>query len=448
MTRAKRIASQDFSRLRHRAVVAFAARCARRVLPWFGSQYPNDGSVEAAVGVAERFGAGARVAAPLRAARAADASATDAAGGLSVAARAARFAAVAAGAAAEIVAAGAASDFAGSAARVAALAGDAAACTGHQDALGRAMQTDLLRLKSAAGQRWTDATPVPPEFFGPLWPDGPPDGLPRPPEESGSGGGRGPKAAPGARKKTPAAVSFGPSPMGRAERALYAAVFADPADDWPRMVYAHWLDEQGRSDHAEFIRAQLALAGIGPCRKPPLCRPPYCVACRTFGAPHVQYLRRVERELLTANRHRWAPNIPVAGRLDVVASEDWRYRGRLAVAFARGFPWRVTCRFGEWLRLGKYVVRSLPIGRVEPLDCRPAHDASLSELPWLLRRGAFGRAPEGVPEEIYPSLTGLPRGDAWHYPTEAAARDDLSAACLRREAPWDRRPAGQRSTPG
>jgi uncharacterized protein (TIGR02996 family) len=432
MARANRIASQDFSRMRYRAVVAFAARCARRVLPWFCSQYLKDGSVEAAVGAAERFGGGARVVAPLRAARAADASATVAAGGLSVAARAARFAAVAAGAAAEIAAAGAGSDFAGSAARVAALAGDAAACTGHQDALGRAMRADLLRLKSAAGNaRWTDDTPVPPEFFGPLWPDGPPGGLPTPPEESGRGDGRGPKAATGARKKAPAAVSFGPTPIGRAELALYAAVFADPADDWPRMVYAHWLDEQGQSDRAEFIRAQLALAGVGPCRKPPLCRPPYCVACRTLGAPHVQYLRRVERELLTANRHRWAPNIPVAGRLDVVASEDWRYGGKLAVAFARGFPWKVVCRVGGWLRLGKYVVRSLPIGRVEPLDCRPAHDANSPELPWILRRGASGRAPEGVPEEICPYLTGLPRGAAWHYPTEAAARDDLSAACLR-----------------
>jgi hypothetical protein len=42
-----------------------------------------------------------------------------------------------------------------------------------------AMHRDLeLLLETARAKGWTDATPVPPESFGPLWPDGPLKGWP------------------------------------------------------------------------------------------------------------------------------------------------------------------------------------------------------------------------------------------------------------------------------
>jgi uncharacterized protein (TIGR02996 family) len=42
--------------------------------------------------------------------------------------------------------------------------------------------------------------------------------------------------------------------------ALLEAVFAAPADDTPRLVYADWLDEHGEPEYAAFIRAQVELA--------------------------------------------------------------------------------------------------------------------------------------------------------------------------------------------
>jgi uncharacterized protein (TIGR02996 family) len=42
--------------------------------------------------------------------------------------------------------------------------------------------------------------------------------------------------------------------------ALLTAVFASPADDAPRLVYADWLDEHGQPERAEFIRVQCELA--------------------------------------------------------------------------------------------------------------------------------------------------------------------------------------------
>ena len=37
-------------------------------------------------------------------------------------------------------------------------------------------------------------------------------------------------------------------------------ILAHPDDDAPRLIYADWLDEQGESERAEFIRVQIALA--------------------------------------------------------------------------------------------------------------------------------------------------------------------------------------------
>jgi uncharacterized protein (TIGR02996 family) len=46
--------------------------------------------------------------------------------------------------------------------------------------------------------------------------------------------------------------------------ALLTAVFARPADDAPRLVYADWLDEHGEPAQAAFIRAQIDLARTDP----------------------------------------------------------------------------------------------------------------------------------------------------------------------------------------
>src|SRR5213592_2553115 len=46
--------------------------------------------------------------------------------------------------------------------------------------------------------------------------------------------------------------------------ALLEAVFARPADDAPRLVYADWLDEHGEPAQAAFIRAQVELARTDP----------------------------------------------------------------------------------------------------------------------------------------------------------------------------------------
>jgi hypothetical protein len=58
-------------------------------------------------------------------------------------------------------------------------AGDAGEVLGVGEALDAAMRADLETLKQLIEKKgWTDQTPVKPRVFGPLWPQGPPEGWP------------------------------------------------------------------------------------------------------------------------------------------------------------------------------------------------------------------------------------------------------------------------------
>ena len=52
--------------------------------------------------------------------------------------------------------------------------------------------------------------------------------------------------------------------MTSAGDALRAAILADPDDDTARLVYADWLEENGRADRAAFVRAQVEAARAEP----------------------------------------------------------------------------------------------------------------------------------------------------------------------------------------
>jgi uncharacterized protein (TIGR02996 family) len=46
--------------------------------------------------------------------------------------------------------------------------------------------------------------------------------------------------------------------MNYEEQGMIEAIRADPEDDTPRLVYADWLDDAGRHDHAQLLHLQLA----------------------------------------------------------------------------------------------------------------------------------------------------------------------------------------------
>jgi uncharacterized protein (TIGR02996 family) len=53
------------------------------------------------------------------------------------------------------------------------------------------------------------------------------------------------------------------------EKAFLQAIFENPDDDAPRLIYADWLDENGQPDRAEFIRLQCELEKVPAGHLPP-----------------------------------------------------------------------------------------------------------------------------------------------------------------------------------
>jgi uncharacterized protein (TIGR02996 family) len=112
------------------------------------------------------------------------------------------------------------------------------------------------------------------------------------------------------------------------ENALLRAVIADPEDDAPRLIYADWLDENGQSQRAEFIRVQTALARM---------------AVNDDRRPH---LRRAERRLL----RRWGGHWTEALRPAIVN-----------YSFQRGFVEAVSCFADDFLSCGEPMFALAPI---------------------------------------------------------------------------------------
>lgn len=173
----------ELKRLPRWARVANAARCARRVQPLFSALRPNAPeedsiAIDEAITVAERSAAAAdnAPAAASNAAAYASIASYNAIEDDDVTPHAASNAASAASSAAySATAYSAAHDYGGGDAG--ALRAATAVNVGDwmKDAIWR--DFDFL-VRAAREGEWDDSTPVPPEFFGPLWPKGEPPGWP------------------------------------------------------------------------------------------------------------------------------------------------------------------------------------------------------------------------------------------------------------------------------
>ena len=110
------------------------------------------------------------------------------------------------------------------------------------------------------------------------------------------------------------------------EIAFLRSIIEQPDDDAPRLIYADWLDEQGNSDRAEFIRLQ-------------------CGNART----------RREKELLDWHWERWAQ--PLRNFIPRLTRNDIRYR--------HGFPFRITFRRADDLEHLPAILKTVPIGEID-----------------------------------------------------------------------------------
>src|SRR3954451_11430097 len=174
------------------------------------------------------------------------------------------------------------------------------------------------------------------------------------------------------------------------ERAFLSAIRDDPADDLHRLAWADWLDDHGDTRRADFIRAQVRLAGLPP------------------GDPARDALQDEADDLLEGHELQWAARV---GELALEWSWD------------RGCVERVTLWADTLLRHGEELFRAAPIrelrlltesgdtvqlagcpllAHVETLDL--GHTSTISHL-----RGAFHRDRSLQQLFVSPHLTKLRR---------------------------------------
>jgi uncharacterized protein (TIGR02996 family) len=164
---------------------------------------------------------------------------------------------------------------------------------------------------------------------------------------------------------------------------LRAAILSAPDEDWPRLVYADWLDDRGQPERAEFIRLQIEQARVWPDH------------CFTAADPcpcrHCELAARV-REV-------------VAGRQEGWLGVCWKYVSRFN--FYRGFVETAAFQAAIFLTDGYRLVADHPVERIVLPHLRPARLGS--GYGWCRGTGFWG----GVPGQLFDLLPGVGAGNEW-----------------------------------
>jgi uncharacterized protein (TIGR02996 family) len=250
------------------------------------------------------------------------------------------------------------------------------------------------------------------------------------------------------------------------ERALLAAICADPADDTPRLAYADFLEEQARenptnpcprchlgwkkgfgtvfaevcdacegsgtvpdtslADRAEFIRVQVELARLPPetparaGSEMPLAAAVYAELRAALDPHHDRRdeLRRRERELLRHLDDWYPPVCKTFGRY------DWE----------RGFISAVTCTCADFLAHAAAVFACHPVERVTLANKEPA--ASLQHRGWFRWYTDSDEDESVIPQGVYRKLIGVYPEDLHgkssqpYWKSRELALEALSDACV------------------
>jgi uncharacterized protein (TIGR02996 family) len=112
-------------------------------------------------------------------------------------------------------------------------------------------------------------------------------------------------------------------------RALLQGILDSPEDNVVRLVFSDWLDENGESARAEFIRAQIELTATAE------------------DDPSYEGLRQLVDRLLFAHRKEWVKGVP-----------GW---ARHQVKFSRGFVEEVVCTAASFANRGNRLFENAPV---------------------------------------------------------------------------------------
>lgn len=196
------------------------------------------------------------------------------------------------------------------------------------------------------------------------------------------------------------------------QAALLRAVCDRPDDDLVRLVYADWLEENGRADRARFIRLQIEEAAADP----------------TAERGPVEWERRNAMDLL-AHLHAkdWLKELPKWVQKTVFQEGMPLYR--------RGFVERLVVTTSPFLTFGGQMIHSYPVRDLRFMEVG-RQMGRLVALPWISRLREVSFAWEPLSEE---AVRHLARSEYLNGPTVLDLRYcGLTDAELRglATAPW------------
>jgi uncharacterized protein (TIGR02996 family) len=171
--------------------------------------------------------------------------------------------------------------------------------------------------------------------------------------------------------------------MDDVERALLAAIIAEPEDDTPRLVYADWLDEHGRPERAEFIRVQCELARL--------------VLGKESDDQYAELTRR-QSELYASHFLKWESEFAVT----LPPNRQTRFW------FRRGMVGDIYCRVKYFREHGDQVVAAAPLEQLSLRQPTEKGIVGLSELPAFRRVSGLSLQAEVIDPRVIRGLLGVP----------------------------------------
>jgi uncharacterized protein (TIGR02996 family) len=212
--------------------------------------------------------------------------------------------------------------------------------------------------------------------------------------------------------------------------AFLRAICETPADDAPHLVFADWLNENGESERAEFIRVQCELAIEGGNKE--------LIGRQRILLPLMRiFLRRSIPKPATA----------VFWHIDTINPINDILQDAPALYLRCGFVAEVACPLADWLAHGKAICEQHPVERVRITDRRPlnlpADWNGEYTLRWIEPDNGRVTRPYHLPKPVFRKLKGLqmpgqhPRVP-WYFQSVDAAIEGASRAALT----WGRDEAG------